>query len=324
MIKRIMVMTALMLAPSFVSAQSWVNEQIKFGPKTDTVKTIVVDTTKITKVDTVITVKVDTIITTKESITVYTTPFPTGKNVKVAVLDNGVDVTNPLFSNLTGISTVTGITTIKQDVDVCNGHGTAVTGLVKQFAPYANVYVVKVSAPYNGTCVTTSSALIAGLQWAVTNGIKVVNISQQVPDSRALRAAVADAVSKGVIIVAAAGNNGGPVMSPANYPGVLAIASTGPTGTISTFSARGSQILLGAPGEGLTVWRPYNITTRGTGTSFSAPIVTAAVALLLEKNNTLTTTQVVNILCSSATQIVGVTPTGCGVLNIKTALDISP
>ena len=322
MIKRIVLMTALMLAPSFVSAQTWVNGQIKFGPKLDTVKITVTDTSLKTKTDTVIAVKVDTVITTKESISVTSFPFPTGKGVKIAVLDNGVDLTNPLFSGITGTSTFGGVTGIDQSPDVCNGHGTAVTGLVRQFAPGATVYAVKVSAPFNGSCVTTGAALSAGLDWALANGIQVVNVSQQVPDSRALRAAFANAVSRGLIIIVAAGNNGGNVMTPASYPGVIAVASTGPTGAISSFSSRGTQVLLGAPGEALAVWRTRNLTSTGSGTSFSTPIVTATVALMLEKNKTLTASQIVNILCNSATPNSG--QTGCGVLNVQKSLANTP
>lgn len=313
------------MAPSLVSAQTWVTNQIKFGPKMDTVKITVTDTALNVKTDTVISTKVDTVITTKESISVTSYPFPTGKGVKIAVLDNGADLQNPLFSGLTGTSTFSGVSGIDQAPDVCDGHGTSVTGLIRQFAPDAQIFVVKVSAPFNGSCVTPSSSVIAGLQWAVANGIKVVNISQQIPDNRSLRAAVADAVAKGVTIVAAAGNNGGTVMTPASYPGVLAIASTGPTGLISNFSSRGSQILVGAPGENLAVWRPRNTQSIRSGTSFSAPLVTATVALILEKNKNLTTPQIVNILCNSATEIVGMTvPTGCGVLNVQKALAITP
>lgn len=322
MIRKFALMTALMLSPSFLSAQTWVNSQIKFGPKLDTVRITTTDTTLKTKTDTVIAIKVDTVITTKESISVTSYPFPTGKGVKIAVLDNGVDLQNPLFNGLTGTSTFSGVTGIDQSPDVCNGHGTAVTGLVKRFAPDAQIFVVKISAPFNGSCVTTSAAMVAGLQWAAANGVKIVNLSQQVPDNRSLRAAIADAVARGIVVIASAGNDGGAVNSPANYPGVLAIASTGPTGTISGFSSRGSQVLIGAPGEGLAVWRPRNVSSTGSGTSFSAPIVTATVALILEKNKNLTTPQIVNILCNSATPNSG--QTGCGVLNVQKALSITP
>lgn len=322
MIKRIMLSAALILAPSVVSAQSWVNGQIKFGSKLDTVKITVTDTSLKTKVDTVIVMKVDTIINTKQSISVTSFPFPTGKGVKIAVLDNGVDLQNPLFSNITGTSTFNGITGIDQGVDACNGHGTAVTSLVRQFAPGATIYSVKVSAPYSGTCTTTASALAAGLQWALDNGIKIINVSQQVPDSRSLRASFADAVAKGAIIIIAVGNNGGAVMSPASYPGVIAVASTGPTGAISSFSSRGTQVLIGAPGESLALAKPRNTTGIGSGTSFSTPIVTATVALMLEKNKTLTSSQIVNILCSSATPNSG--QTGCGVLNVQKSLTNTP
>jgi membrane-anchored mycosin MYCP len=319
-----MLMTALMLAPSFVSAQTWVTEQIKFGPKVDTTKVVVTDTTLQVKVDTTIVTKVDTLLNTKESLNITTYFFPTGKGVRIAILDNGVDLSNPLFAGITGTSTFSGVSGIDQAPDVCNGHGTAVTGLIQQLAPGATLHAVRVSAPFNGTCTTTSSALIAGLQWAVANNIKLVNVSQQVPDNRALRAAVADAVSKGVVIVAAAGNNGGGVMSPASYPGVIAVASTGPNGLLSSFSSNGTQVLLGAPGEGLAVWRTRNIRSTGTGTSFSAPLVTATIALMLERNKNLTGPQIVNILCNSATQIIGPTPVGCGILNVQKSLANTP
>lgn len=138
------------------------------------------------------------------------------------------------------------------------------------------------------------------IRWATDHGAHVINLSlgdeTGNPDvSATLESAIEYAVERGVTIVAAAGNHGGTVTSPASHPLVIAVGAVDRTGQPASWSARGDaasglELDLVAPGEaiattlsrgnqhtfsGETVTAPYV-----SGTSFAAPQVSAVVALL--------------------------------------------
>src|SRR5262249_11778281 len=119
---------------------------------------------------------------------------------------------------------------------------------------------------------------------------------------------VAYAVSKDVVVVAAAGNEATDLPSyPASYPDVLSVAATDKSGTFSYFSDWGWTIDLAAPGMGITSTYPQSLTppgylpyAPGDGTWFSAPLVSAAALLLRVQNPTWTQDQVADQLRSTA------------------------
>jgi hypothetical protein len=108
-------------------------------------------------------------------------------------------------------------------------------------------------------------------------------------------------VTKGVVVVAPTGNEGTVgVDIPAAYPHVVAVAGTDEANQRADFSNRGSGVDLAAPGADITTAAPTAICPSGyqfvNGTSFAAPAVAAAVALLLQKRPGLDSTQVVDML----------------------------
>jgi subtilisin family serine protease len=188
-----------------------------------------------------------------------------------------------------------------------NGHGTFVAGVaaakgnnaigVTGMAPNATIMPVKVL-----DCEGAGTALAAtqGILYAAKNGAKVINMSFGADeDSLTLRAAIAEAHDRyGVVIVAATGNSGGAVVTfPARDESVIAVSATDHRSpdTKAPFSNWGPEVTVTAPGVDIAStlptkfcgpgWscvsgQPYAL---GSGTSFSAPLVAGAVALILSK-----------------------------------------
>jgi len=127
------------------------------------------------------------------------------------------------------------------------GHGTMVAGLIHLVAPKAMLMPVKVFAA-DGTA--SISQIVNGIYWAVDHDANVINMSFSTKEpSAALERAIAYANSKGVICVAAAGNDGqAEVVYPAAYSTVIDVASTNDSDVRSLFSNFGGQIALAAPG----------------------------------------------------------------------------
>jgi len=162
------------------------------------------------------------------------------------------------------------------------GHGTMVAGLVHFVAPRALLMPVRVFAA-NGTA--TVSQVVQGILWAVDHGADVINMSFSTSqNSPALAAAVAYAQWKGVICVAAAGNDGLPTQVwPAAYRNVIGVASTDVFLIRSLFSNYGWPLVsLAAPGEGDITLYPGFHYAKVWGTSFSSPLVAGGAALLVD------------------------------------------
>ena len=158
------------------------------------------------------------------------------------------------------------------------GHGTMVAGLVHLVAPTAKLMPVKV---FTGGGSATVDQIVAGIDWAVDHGADVINMSfSDTGKSTELKAAIDYATNKGVVCVASAGNDGEQiVVYPAGY-NVIGVGSTDNWLRRSTFSNYGSAVDLAAPGEGVITLYPGNNYAAGWGTSFSAPLVAGAAALL--------------------------------------------
>jgi hypothetical protein len=165
----------------------------------------------------------------------------------------------------------------------------------------------------------TTSGVAAGVRWAADAGADILNLSLTGGGrDPALSSAVAYARSKGAIVVAAAGNQGGTrEVFPAADLGVVAVAATGVAGSpggdgIAPFSNRGRWVDIAAPGTDVVGLRreggsttPYDGTTRATGTSFASPLVAATAALVMAQDPTLTPEQVVARLAQTAAPVPG-------------------
>jgi Subtilase family len=172
------------------------------------------------------------------------------------------------------------------------GHGTMVAGVVHLVAPTARIMPLKAFAS-DGTGYT--SDIIRAIVYAARSGANVLNMSfsRRTP-SPELERAIDNAASLGVIAVASAGNDGRPtLMYPAAYDNVMGVASTADDDARSSFSNYGSDLVwVAAPGEGIVTTYPWGTFAGAWGTSFSAPMVSGAAALLVGLESTATYDQV--------------------------------
>jgi thermitase len=164
------------------------------------------------------------------------------------------------------------------------GHGTMTAGLVHLIAPSARIMPLKTFGA-NGT--GNLSDIIRAIYYAVNHGANVISMSFELPAaSPGLRQAMNYAQNRGVVLVAAAGNDASAAtVWPAGLSGVLGIGSTSNLDVRSTFSNFGSSdVTFAAPGEGVISTYPGGNYAAGWGTSFSAPLVAGATVLLQQKN----------------------------------------
>ncbi|HWC97582.1 MAG TPA: S8 family serine peptidase [Candidatus Sulfopaludibacter sp.] len=175
------------------------------------------------------------------------------------------------------------------------GHGTMVAGVIHMVAPTAMLMPVKV---FGNDGTANLSTLLEGFYWAMNHGARVINMSfSMAANSPEFQRALQTASSMGIISVASVGNDGQQsVVYPAAYSNVIGVASTDNAGVRSSFSNYGSVVSLAAPGEEILTTFPGNRFAAGWGTSFSAPMVSGAAALLVQINGQLNLQTAANAL----------------------------
>jgi subtilisin family serine protease len=222
-----------------------------------------------------------------------------GGAVTVAVLDTGVDASHPdlapnMWHDATGGASGVDVIGGGEPTDA-NGHGTAVAGIIGArgnngiggtgVAQDARIMAVRV---LDADAVGTTTTVVEGMRYALAHGARIINLSLTGPDrSQALEEQIQAAQAQGVLVVAAAGNQGADLDARPSYPAaypepnVIAVASTGPGGALSSFSDRGAGTVdLAAPGEDVLAPSPGGSYARWSGTSAAAPEVAGAVVLL--------------------------------------------
>lgn len=154
----------------------------------------------------------------------------------------------------------------------------------------------------------SAERIAAGINWAVEHGARIINVSLSHignPDP-VEEQAVRNAIDRGVIVVASAGNTGTETPQyPAAYPGVLAVGATDDVDGLYFWSSRGPWVALTAPGCHMVT---DATTPPGTicGTSFTPAAVSGVAGLLLSRNPSLTATQVRDALTSTARPVPGI------------------
>ncbi|MFA0823133.1 MAG: disaggregatase related repeat-containing protein [Methanomethylovorans sp.] len=217
----------------------------------------------------------------------------TGKGIKVAVLDTGIDYTHPdLKVNYIGGYDFVNVDNYPMDD---HGHGTHVAGTIAALnngvgvigaAPQAQLYAVKVIGSSGSA---SYSNLIAGIEWAVNNNADIITMSLGgTVSSSTLREACDNAYSKGIVLVGAAGNSGSNVVYPAAYDSVIAVSAIDTTNTRASWSCYGSEIELAAPGVNIKSTALGGSYEYMNGTSMATPHVTGTVASLLSSKVTAT------------------------------------
>ncbi|MGA2388752.1 MAG: S8 family serine peptidase [Candidatus Sulfotelmatobacter sp.] len=245
-----------------------------------------------------------------------------GAGATVAVIDTGVDPTNPVLKNVLvngydfttntsggsemndvpanpNLSEAQPATLDQRTVAVLDqrtvavldgtsysdfGHGTMTAGLVHLVAPEAKIMPLKA---FTAAGTAYDSNILRAIYYAVSNGAKVMNMSFNYSSySAELATAIKYANSRGVISVASAGNSGEHTMVyPGGLPGVIDVASTSNLDVQSTFTNYGvPPVFMAAPGEGVVTTYPWGTYAAGWGTSFSTPLVAGTAALMLGTN----------------------------------------
>lgn len=225
-----------------------------------------------------------------------------GANVKVAVIDTGIDPNHPDLTVAGGMNAIDKNAPWADD----HSHGTHVAGsiaaamndkLVVGVAPKAALYAVKVLTKEGGG---DMFGIMNGIIWTAQNGIQVANMSLGAPQAMPLiQYALQMAVNGGVTFVAAAGNDGKAVNWPGAYPEAIAVSALCPTGVtntklcpntnegISTFSSRGPEIAFIAPGvlvpSTVPLWHDASGIKSYSGTSMACPHVSGLAALAVAK-----------------------------------------
>jgi type VII secretion-associated serine protease mycosin len=248
-----------------------------------------------------------------------------GDGVTVAVLDTGVDATHPDltgqvlpgkdeigFGAKRGDSAWARHGTGMAAIIAGHGHGFGDGSGVLGIAPKARILPVRViledKDPQRGKARTTrGNALPDGIRWAVDHGADVINLS--LGDDSATAAPVASeddairyALSKGVVVVASAGNGGEAAdrsSYPAAYPGVIAVAAVDRYGVHAQFSTSRWYDAVSAPGVDVVIADPDRSYYTGWGTSAASAYVSGAVALIRSAYPRLSPAQIKQVLQST-------------------------
>lgn len=212
-----------------------------------------------------------------------------GEGVVIAIIDTGVDYNHPdLKDNIIGGKDFTG----KGDYLDGNGHGTHVAGTIAAsnsgsgivgVAPKAKILALKALRDDGSGDI---EAVIEAIRYATQYGVDVINMSLGGPHYPELHEAVKEAVAKGIIICAAAGNDGDgnprteEVSYPGMYPEVIEVGAVDYKGQLAYFSNTNHEVDILAPGVRVLSTYLNGQYAKLDGTSMATPHMTGAVALL--------------------------------------------
>jgi type VII secretion-associated serine protease mycosin len=245
----------------------------------------------------------------------------TGKGIKVAVIDSGVNAETASLKGQVLIDEVPKSVAYRATDDY-TGHGTTMAELIagtgaggglQGLAPGAKIvpYRIELEGLKGGTAEKhkTPEATEA-IRAAADSDAQIINMSfGSVGPSSKEEAAIDYAASKGKLLIAAVGNEGRTAKDtigyPAAFPYVLGVAAVDASGTVSKFSSSGNYVDLSAPGQGFPGWCDANFRSYCddvNGTSSAAAITSAAAALLWSAHPDWTVNQVTRSLIDTASR----------------------
>ncbi|HEY0855608.1 MAG TPA: S8 family serine peptidase, partial [Albitalea sp.] len=225
--------------------------------------------------------------------------------VKVGLIDGGVETGHPWLKG--AAIKAWGCASTK----VPSAHGTAVASLLvgraprfRSAAPSATLYAADVycNDPIGGSI----EAVAAALAWLLGEQVPVVNISLVGPRNRALEQVVRRASARGMLLVAAVGNDGPAAapLYPAAYPEVVAVSGVDSRGEALLEAGRGPHVAFAAPGSEMAVAAlgdtPF---ASARGTSFAAPLVAGLLARSLHQPDAAAAALAVTALARGATDL---------------------
>jgi subtilisin len=248
----------------------------------------------------------------------------TGKNIPIAILDTGFLTGHPDFQTrvIQSKSFISG-----EDVNDLNGHGTHCTGVAAGGLRGSNqmrygvsfeskIFIGKVLSNAGSG---SDSGIIAGIDWAMSNGCKVISMSLGAPTrpgqsySRIYEDIAKQGMERGTLIIAAAGNESNrsannikPVGHPANCPSIMAVAAVDRFLKVADFSCgaingNGGEINIAGPGVAvMSAYKAPQNYGSISGTSMATPFVSGVAAQLWEQNPTATPSQIWEKLVQTA------------------------
>ena len=257
---------------------------------------------------------------------------PPGPGVPVTIVDSGVDASHPEFANRPDTTYFDSQSVFGRE----EFHGTAVASVAAAPANgtgMLGVYPGAALQVYDASPVSGIVTFIAaaGIAQAAEHCPGVINLSfGSLDNDPQLFDEVMLAVHNGCLVVAASGNsgeNGNPTTYPADYPHVLTVGATDEQDAVASFSTEGPSVDVAAPGTHILVAVPLARNATGyevdDGTSFSAPIVTAAAAWVWTMRPTLDASQIFEVMRKSARDVGPPgrdNATGYGIVEIPSAL----
>lgn len=249
------------------------------------------------------------------------------KNVKVAILDSGVDSLGDMgikyhTSLIPGENAddMTGHGTIIANLIARNNNGSCEAGIIPENSS-VELYNVRILDDNNQTPL---SRVIEGLQWCIDNEMDIVNMSFGTEIySDILQDMVRKAEAADILMIASVGNEGEEreniVEYPAGYPEVMGVGSVNEKMERSTFSNTGDAVEVMAPGENIPVTSYWGMQGVSSGTSYAAAHVTAVSALLWSENPNRNAKEIRSLLKNSATAMGNHFQCGYGLVNYQYA-----
>ncbi len=251
----------------------------------------------------------------------------TGSGVKVCIIDTGINASHPDLNGgkvANWADFVYGQNTTPYDylghgthvAGIVAGTGAASNGTVKGVAPNATLMCAQV---FNlSTGLANYSDIIRALDWAVDNHAQVISMSLGGPDDQGMNDTINYTIARGVTVVVAAGNSGpGPntILCPGDNPNVITVGAVDKSDNIASYSSRGpnrdGSIKPDVTNVGTNIYSA-NASSNGyrymSGTSMATPMTAGVVALMLQKNPSLTPAQVKYILERTAKPMGGSQP----------------
>lgn len=219
-----------------------------------------------------------------------------GEGVTIAVIDTGTDINHPdLKDRIIGVKNFTSDDKYDKDnVTDYAGHGTSVAGIIASsgkitgVAPKCNLLILKALTRSGGKIVWVTDAI----NYAISQGVDIISMSLGTTNRDAnMYMAIKKAINKNIMVVCACGNNGDNNINtdelnyPASYNECISVGSISYSRKYSRFSASNKEVDLATFGEGLNgrgvlSAYPGGLYKEQKGTSFSAPFVSGALALL--------------------------------------------
>lgn len=215
----------------------------------------------------------------------------TGRNVKVAVIDTGLDRSH--YDLRDRVEAALNFVDADQAIEIVEFHATAVMGIIGAaarngrgiigIAPDSRLYSLRAcweSLPGTSRGQCSSIALARALDWAISNEMKVVNMSLQGSYDPLVSRLIIRAVDEGLVVVAATDLGDGQLSFPASMSEVIAVSSHDPYRAID-YTRNAGKVFV-APGEEILTTMPDNTYDFVSGSSFASAHISGIVALLVE------------------------------------------